>query len=529
MKFHLGYILGIWAAALAIAAGYISVTGWGQLFAGSAIVVMVVMGILESAKVITTIYLHKYWKRAPKLLKTYLLAGVVITMTLTSVGIYGYLTSAYQETAVKLGVQEGEIKILEGKRDIFADKIEGNKEIITNKQRRIDKLSDLREKQEVRLDSLVAKEYWSNARKTRQEIAQANEEIQKLTRDIDVVVNQNSALADSVSTYEIKILEVKSNSDVAGEIGPLKYIASITGLPMDSVINYIVLIIIFIFDPMAVTLVLASSNVFEIHEKDKKKPRGGSEPDDDDEGKPDNGPNPQAPSPELLIKPIDKTDITSPSKPIGIPKDFKPPITGGQAVWDEEDFNGSYTSFEGIDDEVIEELVEPEPTEASNELPEDNAPIEEELVPSTEWEERKKEKDTIRVIIDEEKSDNQKAFEVMIDSGLKEEEVQEEEVIIEKVKQDIPEGKEEFTPKSGGFKPEEVIIENKKEIESLTEKREPVIPTGTIEREDIKEIKQGTRGYSVNVPNPNSSIERIGSNKEIRNGDQNNIIYKREK
>ena len=62
MKLHLGYVLGLFAIALASIAGYVSVVGWGKLFAGEATVVMVLMTILESAKIITTIYLHRYSK-----------------------------------------------------------------------------------------------------------------------------------------------------------------------------------------------------------------------------------------------------------------------------------------------------------------------------------------------------------------------------------------------------------------------------------------------------------------------------------
>ena len=142
MKLHLGYILGLFAIALATSAGYVSVVGWGKLFAGEATIVMIIMGIIEAAKIITTIYLHRYGKRKPRVegvsrfkhffkgvlsLKTYLVVGVMSTMFLTSVGIYGFLTGAYQDTANKMELHDGEVLILEGKRDIFQVKIEDNK------------------------------------------------------------------------------------------------------------------------------------------------------------------------------------------------------------------------------------------------------------------------------------------------------------------------------------------------------------------------------------------------------------------
>jgi hypothetical protein len=297
-KLHLGHILAFFAAALALSAAYISVIGWGKLFAGSATIVMIVMGIIEIAKVVTTIYLHKYSKKTragqdidvsgkwynqliPRTrrffkrmfsLNTYLTLGVIATMTLTSVGIYGFLTNAYQETANKMEIQDGEVSILEGKKFIFEEKIEGNNEIADSKTKRITQLSDLRTQQESRLDSLIANNHWTNVNRTRQDIEKANDEIQKLTGDIDELNMANSSLADSVSHYQVSILELKAGSDIAGEIGPLKYISTLTGRPMDSIINYLVLIIIFIFDPMAISLVLATNKVFELNKEEEETP-----------------------------------------------------------------------------------------------------------------------------------------------------------------------------------------------------------------------------------------------------------------
>jgi hypothetical protein len=465
MKLHFGYILGLFAIALAACAGYVSVIGWGQLFAGAATVVMVIMGIIEAAKVATTIYLHKYWKESQKMVRAYLLIGVVATMSLTSVGIYGYLTNAYQVTANKLSIHDGEVGILEGKKGIFEQKISDNKSVIENKQKRANKLSDLREAQEVRLDSLVARQYWSNARQTRREIAAANEEIQKLAGEIDEVVAKNAVLADSVSAYQVKILELQSTSDVAGEIGPLKYIASLTGREMDSIINYLVLVIIFIFDPMAVTLVLASSNVFEIENKKRGKVKPESKSVKIDE------------SPLIYVQP-DKKDSDIPTK-----------IYVDTTYADSFDEYGNY--IPDVEEVEPEAEPEPEPTEGEDGEEDENVPTPEEAG------------DVIEVI-------------------------EPEPEVKEEIKPENKANQVEFSARTGGVvRPEEIIENNKKEIESVI-KREPVIPTGKIEGEDIKKIK-GTRGYSVNVPEPKSGIQRIGSNKEYRNGDQNNIFYKRKK
>lgn len=487
MRFHLGYILGLFAVLLATGAGYISVVGWGKLFAGEATIVMIVMGIIEAAKVVTTIYLHRYGKKEPRpegvnrfswffkrivSLKTYLVIGVMSTMFLTSVGIYGFLTGAYQETANKMEIHGGEVGILEGKRDIFKQKIVDNNEIKDDKGIMIDKLIVQRENLQKQLDELLENEHWSNAKKTRAAIETTNDEIAKLTQDIDDINTNNSTLQDSVSTYQVQILELESTSDIAAEIGPLKYISSLTGRPMDSIINWIVLIIIFIFDPMAISLVLASNKVFDKNKKDRE----GGEPEDTPEPLPD--PDPVTPDLDNHFedvtsyeRPADK-GVDSETGEIDLPEETLPMV---EDIW------------LGNDGEPVDsiDIIEPEPSGTTNE------------------------------VINEED---------IIDEDI--EEVIPEEEVVEDTKV------EETTDVDTGF-PEKQIEENKEKIQEAIKgieqiknskpKQTPVIPTGNVKREEIKEIKQGTRGYSVNVPEP----KKVGTNKEVREDEPRTFYFKR--
>lgn len=488
MRLHFGYILGLFAILLATSAGYISVVGWGKLFAGEATIVMIIMGIIEAAKIIATIYLHRYGKSEPKpkktngfvhffksifSLKTYMVIAVVFTMLLTSVGIYGFLTGAYQDTANKMELHDGEIGILTGKRDIFKQKITDNKEVINNKNNRSNQLSDLRTQQEARLQQLIIDEHWSNARKTRQEIAAANKEIQKLTEDIDVVIQKNSELADSVSVYQVQILELNGSSEIAAEIGPLKYVSTLTGRPMGSIINWIVLVIIFIFDPMAIGFVIAANKVFDKNSKGKG--------DDVD----DNGDNPD-PTPNHPPVVDDKVDDE--------PKEVNPIIGEEDVFFSAPDYSKPAPNIETIEDEV-EEIVEPEPSGTTNE----------QIVDSV---------DNIKEDI---------VYEQDIIEGI-EEDIPEEEIIEDAKVEEVTNKLEQ---------PEDQIKENKQSIkESIVDKIKnslkkspPVITTGNVKREEIKEIKEGTRGYSVKVPEP----KRVGTNKEVRKGEENKFYFRRPK
>lgn len=253
------------ALSVAGCAAYFSVWGLSQLFAGASTSVIIMASILELSKIVTTTALHTYWDKLAKTLKIYLSISVVILMIITSAGIYGFLSNAYQKTANKLEMHEGELSVLDGKKQIFEKSVLDNQKIIDTKTKRLDQLSNIRTSQESRLDGSKSNRARTSARS---DIASANEEIQKLTKDIDDLNAKNAVLSDSIGVYNVKNLEMKSNSDVAGEVGPLKYISELTGAPMANIVNYLILLLVFVFDPLAVALVLATNKVFEIQGED---------------------------------------------------------------------------------------------------------------------------------------------------------------------------------------------------------------------------------------------------------------------
>lgn len=253
------------ALSVAGCAAYFSVWGLSQLFAGASTSVIIMASILELSKIVTTTALHTYWDKLAKSLKVYLSISVVILMIITSAGIYGFLSNAYQKTANKLELHEGSLSVLDGKKQIFEKNLTDNQKIIETKTKRLEQLSDLRVNQESRLDGSKS----NRARNSvRGDISNANNEIQKLTQDIDILNAKNSVISDSISAYTSKSLEMKANSDVAGEVGPLKYIAELTGAPMAKIVNYLILLLVFVFDPLAVALVLATNRVFELQGED---------------------------------------------------------------------------------------------------------------------------------------------------------------------------------------------------------------------------------------------------------------------
>lgn len=244
MKIKFGILVTTIALFIAGTAAYFSVFGLSQLFAGASLAIIIMASILEIGKIVTTSLLQRYWSVLNNGIKYYLVSCVIILMLITSGGIYGFLSNAYQKTANKLEIHEGELLVLENKKNSFD-------EIKKQKISRREQLINLRERQEIRIDSAKTNKVRIRAEKS---IDDANVEINKLDKDIDV-------LSDSINTYNTNILNIKSSSSVASEIGPLKYLSELTGKPMASVVNWFILLLIFVFDPLAVMLVIVANKL----------------------------------------------------------------------------------------------------------------------------------------------------------------------------------------------------------------------------------------------------------------------------
>jgi hypothetical protein len=251
------------ALIVAGCAGYFSVWGLSQLFAGASTAVIIMASALEIGKVVTTTALHRYWSRIGGGLKFYLTISVGVLMLITSAGIYGFLSNAYQKTANKLEIQESQVGVLDSKKALFEKNVQDNQKIIDSKTKRIDQLTNLRNTQEVRLDNSTS----NRARdKARNDIKLANDEIQKLSNEIDGFNAKNSALSDSISVFTTRKIELNANSEVSAEVGPLKYISELTGSPMGNVVNVLILLLIFVFDPLAIAMILMTNRIFELED-----------------------------------------------------------------------------------------------------------------------------------------------------------------------------------------------------------------------------------------------------------------------
>ena len=254
-------IITLSALSVSASAAFYSVTGLSKLFAGASLQVLIMASTLEFAKLVIASLLYQYWGQLNKVLRAYLSIATIVLILITSVGIYGFLSGAYQETANLSSVVDKEVKVLELKKARFVE----NREYYLSEKKSLDlSIKDLR-------DGLSNNVIQYKDRETGQIITTTSSSTRKaLQKELNEAVTSRDLLGtklesatDSITSIELKVLDVESNSEITSELGPLKYISELTNVPMGNVVNILMLIIIFVFDPLAISLVIAANFAFD--------------------------------------------------------------------------------------------------------------------------------------------------------------------------------------------------------------------------------------------------------------------------
>ena len=256
----LPFIIALSALSVSASAAFYSVSGLSKLFAGASMQVMIMAGSLEVAKLVIASLLYQYWDTLNKTLRTYLSVATVVLVLITSMGIYGYLSAAYQETATKSLNADAQVTLLETKKQNFVQQrdlynveknnlVQGITQLQTglagNKNSYVDKNGNL-----IQYSSSASRKSFEK------QLDNSNTRQSEISAKLDII-------NDSIFKFDTQIIEAKTTNNSAGELGPLKYLSSLTGASMDKIINYLLLIIIFVFDPLAIALVIAANFAFE--------------------------------------------------------------------------------------------------------------------------------------------------------------------------------------------------------------------------------------------------------------------------
>ena len=300
------FIIATSALSVSASAAFYSVSGLSKLFAGAAFAVIIMAASLEVAKLVIASLLYQYRKTLPRGLKIYLTTAAFVLVLITSMGIYGFLSAAYQETANKAGNIDNQIALVETRRNNVQEQLA----VYNAEKESINKaVADLRSGLSNNVitytdanGNQVTTTSSSTRRALEKQLDQAIERQNEINSKVDIL---NTQLFD----YETEIVEIKTGNDLAGELGPLKYLSGLTGVPMDKIINWLLLTIIFVFDPLAIALVIAANFAFEqLKEKTKVNLYGEKVPVVEEE---DNVlyPNPQAKPENSDIEDNEGTDI----------------------------------------------------------------------------------------------------------------------------------------------------------------------------------------------------------------------------
>lgn len=250
------YVILLASILLAGCAAWFSVTGISQLFIGAHIAAIIMAASLELGKIVGISFLYRYWSNIPKFLKTYMGIGGITLMLITSLGIYGYLSSAYAGAAASYEAQSSQVSQISNKVN----------SLNTSIQRYTDRMSQLqqyRSDQESRLNQLVGKTGFL----TQQSMVRRSElDISKNQRVIDSLIT----IRDSLQTEHVV---QTGNLSTETKLGTFSYVAKSLGIPLDTVVKWFVLLIIFVFDPMAIALIISynflikNQNLFTTHIK----------------------------------------------------------------------------------------------------------------------------------------------------------------------------------------------------------------------------------------------------------------------
>jgi len=244
----LKYLVAISAILIAGSAAYFSVTGLGVLFSGAAIAVMVMASSLEFAKLVTATYLKQKWDEIKGFNKWYLAFAVTVLMLITSAGIFGYLSNAFQQQNLKLNQVQREISVWE-------NKIKGNNDQIATITTQLNGLQSNQ--------GTILEKGKVNSRLLRS-VDNRDKQVNKLTDKINV-------LQDSIIAYNGKINEIKNNNiDIEREVGGFRFVAESFGVELNSVVKFFIILIVIVFDPLAIALVIAFNQLVMVKKKEEE-------------------------------------------------------------------------------------------------------------------------------------------------------------------------------------------------------------------------------------------------------------------
>lgn len=268
-KHVLKFLVVLIAISLAGCAAFFSIVGLSKLFAGAAIAVMVMASTLEASKLVITSFLYQAWATINKTLRLYLLIAIAIIAIITSIGIYGFLSSAYSETKSKYDLTQTQTDSLSTQKSYYESSVDNYKLQVTTKTTQLTNLSNIRNSQEVRASQLVINK--RSSRSADRSAKETDAAIKLINLDIDNLNKNIITYSDSAKKMQVKITQLGLKNNISSELGSLSYVARLLNVSMDSVVNVLIILLIIVFDPLAICMVLVFNSMSKTSENNKSK------------------------------------------------------------------------------------------------------------------------------------------------------------------------------------------------------------------------------------------------------------------
>jgi hypothetical protein len=245
-----GYGLLLTALILSAVAEFYSIMGLVAIFSAAVIPVIIMGGSLELGKIVATVWLHNNWRRAPFLFKAYLVPAVAFLMLLTSMGIFGYLSKAHSDQSLVSGDAVAKVAIYDEKIKTSKDNIDANRKALKQMDEAVDQVMGRSN------DEKGAEKAVSIRRSQQKERGRLLAEIEAEQRNVAKLSEERAPLAAEFRKVE-------------SEVGPIKYIAALVygdnpdANVLEKAVRLVIIMIVLVFDPLALTLILAANKQFE--------------------------------------------------------------------------------------------------------------------------------------------------------------------------------------------------------------------------------------------------------------------------
>lgn len=269
-KYVLPTLIAISAISISATAAFYSITGLSQLFAGAALAVIIMASALELSKLVMASLLYQFRKTLPKLLKIYLTIATIVLILITSMGIYGFLSNAFMQVAQQSEQFDSKILFIENRKSSIKDRldilIEEKQSLnLSSQELRAGISSNQIQYKDRETGKIITTTSSANRKALQDQLKQIQTRENIIDKNIDSLNNVYFNLSDSINS-------LKLNNNIAAELGPLLYISEVTNTDMKNVVNWLILIIVLVFDPLAISLVVAANFAFE-KIKDESKPK----------------------------------------------------------------------------------------------------------------------------------------------------------------------------------------------------------------------------------------------------------------